>query len=495
MKKMLSSGMGMCIFVASAFGFSACSEQEEGHIHDFTGEFIEVDGGHVRKCTGEDCNEVSGTVQEHGWVADDGKENIDATCHSDGAEYFKCSDCGAKKSQTITQRPDHSFTGEWVNTDPDGHYRICINDGCDAEEVKAEHDMKDVQEITPPQGSADGVMKTACSVCGYESTRPILATHTQGETLKYEAGGATHWYSCADHEDCGKKFDEANHSFETQLENEGKDATCLKDGYTVWQCACGATENRTVSKDTVPHNYEGQSYVSDGEGGHHIDCTVCGTALTSGHEYSETVTLQPTLWTAGEKTFTCDDCGHTKTEELPKAISTNYKQDFSLESNPNGSWSYGTVDYQWGEKEDFTFTHLTEKTEEAWKKNDLEIKDGFINANGAWAVVAFTFKEAISAEIDFSFVGTIPMDGEGNRLTDDSGNLIPQAKFNCRIGVKDAAGIIYGNPEFRGGEVCEYKETKNFNVGDTVYFMIEHAGVGWTSGNLNINVTKVIEEA
>ena len=39
----------------------------------------------------------------------------------------------------------------------------------------------------------------------------------------------------------------------------------------------------------------------------------------------------------------------------------------------------------------------------------------------AWAVVAFTFKEAISAEIDFSFVGTIPMDGEGNRLTDDSG--------------------------------------------------------------------------
>lgn len=73
MKKMLSSVIGMCIFVASAFGFSACSEQEEGHIHDFTGEFIEVDGGHVRKCTGEDCNEVSGTVQEHGWVADDGK--------------------------------------------------------------------------------------------------------------------------------------------------------------------------------------------------------------------------------------------------------------------------------------------------------------------------------------------------------------------------------------------------------------------------------------
>ena len=53
------------------------------------------------------------------------------------------------------------------------------------------------------------------------------------------------------------------------------------------------------------------------------------------------------------------------------------------------------------------------------------------------------------------------MDGEGNRLTDDSGNLIPQAKFNCRIGVKNADGIIYGNPEFRGGEVCEYKETKN----------------------------------
>lgn len=42
MKKILSSVMEMCIFVASAFGFSACSEQEEGHIHDFTGEFIEV---------------------------------------------------------------------------------------------------------------------------------------------------------------------------------------------------------------------------------------------------------------------------------------------------------------------------------------------------------------------------------------------------------------------------------------------------------------------
>jgi len=498
MRRFVSAVAGFCAFACAVTGFTACGGDEGGHdgghTHDFTGAYVQTEGGHARECAAEGCAEVSANVEPHGWVADTDKTDIAATCHSDGTHYIKCSDCGAESREAVTQRPEHDFSGEWIDAD-DGinHYKICINDGCSAEDEKVAHDMRDVEEITPPDVENDGIMKTRCNDCGYESTRTVPAlNHVKGNGLIYDNDGSTHWYECSVHDDCGVKFEESAHEFLTELPEEGKGAACNEDGYSVWACVCGAKERRVISKDTVAHVYEGQTYVKDGENGHYRECSVCAThSQTDGHVYGDgEITLKPTFWNGGEKTVACEYCGHTKTESIAALNKVDYKDEFSVENNPNGSWSYGTVTYKWGDKEDFIFTPLTDKTGDAWIKGNLEIKDSFINT-AEWAVVAYNFKEAVNVNVNFKFTGTVPTDEDGNRLTDGEGNIIPQSKFNCRIGVKNAEGAIYANPEFVDGEVSSYIKTLAFNAGDTVYFMIEHAGTGWSSGNINLTITKV----
>lgn len=53
------------------------------------------------------------TKHTHKWVADDSKQNVEATCAQEGIKYEKCSICGETKETKVSKK-DHTY-GEWVN--------------------------------------------------------------------------------------------------------------------------------------------------------------------------------------------------------------------------------------------------------------------------------------------------------------------------------------------------------------------------------------------
>lgn len=486
--------------------------------------WVKIDGTyHAKGCIVDGCDFVdSENKVAHVFVADETEIPNPATCHSDGIAYLKCS-CGERKTEPITDRPAHTYgEGEstvWVSVDESNHAKRCLIGGCG--HVDGEH-----AEAHNFVAGDDNNM--VCDNCGYETEASEELIHIKGNTLKYSEGGTTHWYPCVNpaHTNCEAKFDEAVHDYTTELPEQGIPATCKENGKKVMKCDCGATEEVVIDKSTVSHSWDNGTVTKTAtcqERGEKLyTCTVCGTTKTEetdkaehnftnsawekfdetyharrcategcteldkeAHNWVDNIEKEATFWEDGKKTGTCSVCAESKDETIVKS-STTYKEGFNLtleDEKPVGDWCYGSVDYQWGDNEDFDFEQFTTITSEAWKfDNDdpeqhVQIKDGYIDANGKWAAVGFTFKTDMTAKIDFTFTGTTTTEGI-------------KSKFNCRIGVKDKDGNIYGKPEFVGGEICSHNETIEFKAGDTIYFMIEHAGVGWTSGNLQITITK-----
>ncbi len=419
MKRLLKVIAAIVLAACSAVAFAAC-EEPAAHVHNFTGEYVSAEGGHAKTCAAEGCTAVDQNIEEHEWAADADKPAIEATCHSDGTKYYKCTVCGEEKTEAQTNRPAHSFTGEYVSAEG-GHAKTCAAEGCTAVD----------QNIEEHEWAAD-------------ADKPAI------------------------------------------------EATCHSDGTKYYKCTVCGEEKTEAQTNRPAHSFTG-GYVA-AEGGHAKTCAAEGCTAVDEiqpHEWDEgVITSKPTLFYAGLKTFTCNDCGTNKTEEISAKNSTTYKEDFNLAQDANGNqvgdWQYGTVDYKFQSPEDFDFTQFSAFTNgnDGWEDGGCEIKDEFINVHGKWVAVAFTFSEDVTANIDFSFI---------SNQADSAENL---PKFNCRIGVKDENGIVKENPHFIGGDNgisdCSHKGDKTFKKGDTVYFMIEHKG-GWESGSLNITITKIAE--
>lgn len=144
----------------------------------------------------------------------------------------------------------------------------------------------------------------------------ISCLHTNCESISakdatcIENGNSAYWY-CSD---CGKYFSDASKTNETSLQDtvttklghdikkvEAKDVTCAEDGNTeYYRCTrCFAlfsdesgTQSTTSSEVNIP---------------------------ATGHKWDEGfVTEEATYLKDGIKTYTCTDCGETKTESIPK---------------------------------------------------------------------------------------------------------------------------------------------------------------------------------
>lgn len=190
-----------------------------------------VAGGELKFSVLPDCIHV--------W--DDGKVTTGATCSTDGVKTFTCTGCGATKTEKVLATGEHDFSGEWVKTDPEGHYHKCKN--CDAHDTLLSHVMKDNGVKEEPTADRDGIMNTVCETCGYESTRAIPATsHVQGTSYGYSDD--KHWLVCSAHPDCGVKFAEEAHSW-----GEGVVTTrpTLKGkGEKTFTCVCGKTRTEEI---------------------------------------------------------------------------------------------------------------------------------------------------------------------------------------------------------------------------------------------------------
>lgn len=450
-------------------------------------------------------------------------DRVEPTCIENGTEaYWTCSECGKSFSDengqneisepVVIPATGHTY-GDWKK-DATGHWHECSVCG----------NKKDFAEHTPDKDAPTETEGVVCTVCGYEIQPATGHEHTLSEDWTYDE--TYHWHACGG---CSQQLDKAEHLYDVQkVSNEylASAATCMNKATYYYSCECGAKGTATFeSGEVAGHVFDqevaDQKYlVSEatctakavyykscvcgetgtetfeyGEfaehtlvGGHNADvhydeCSVCHARFNeSAHEWDGgVVTKKPTLTTEGEKTYTCA-CGETKVEKL--AAQASFADDFTLEEGQPGPWSYGSIDYKWGEQEDFTFTQATAKNGggDGWAAEGVEIKGGWINANNMMAV-AYNADSDVTVKVNLTFTGG----------TADT-------RLSLRTGVKNADGVIYGNPAyFDGGKqsnVLNYETTLELKAGDTVYLILGNENganpAAYPNGGLDIVLTQVI---
>ena len=426
------------------------------------------------KAVCEVCGAEYGEYAAHTLVK---TERVEATCANAGTEaYWTCSACDKlfsdENGQNEISEPvvipatGHTY-GDWKK-DATGHWHECSVCG----------NKKDFAEHTPDKDAPTETEGVVCTVCGYEIQPATGHEHAPSEDWTYDE--TYHWHAC---DGCSQQLDKAEHVYDVQkVSNEylASAATCMNKATYYYSCVCGAKGTETFESGEVAEHTLVTDHDADG---HWQECTVCLQKFNeSAHEWDGgVVTTKPTLTSDGVMTYTCA-CGESRTQAIPAQAS--FADDFTLEEGQPGPWSYGSIDYKWGEPEDFTFTQATSKNDggDGWAAEGVEIKGGWINANNMMAV-AYTVDSDVTVKVNLTFTGG----------TADT-------RMSLRTGVKNADGVIYGNPAyFDGGKqsnVLNYETTLELKAGDTVYFILGNENganpAAYPNGGLDIVLTQVI---
>ncbi len=226
--------------------------------------------------------------------------------------------CGTKTDVTSSEQTsssesvhEHSWNTEW-SKDETGHWKTCS--GCNEISDKAAHTWDDGTVAKEATCTVDGEKKYSCTVCGYEKTETIPATgHAWSDA--YYSDEDYHWHACT-HEGCAAESEQESHTWDEGVVTTP--ATCTVDGEKTYTCAeCGRTKTETIP--ATGHAWS-DAYYSD-EDYHWHACTHEGCAAESeqeSHTWDEGVVTTPATCTVdGEKTYTCAECGRTKTEDIP----------------------------------------------------------------------------------------------------------------------------------------------------------------------------------
>lgn len=309
---------------------SKCSKTEERTI-PATGHTLKKEEGVAATCTkdgheGNTVCEVCGeTLKEgkvipklgHDWSNENGKctrcgeshehsfgEGTtikELTCTQDGEIDYKCSKCGYIKKE-ITKATGHEW-GEWKTT----LAQTCTTDGkeertCSKCSEKEERTLKATGhewgewKITLAQTcTTDGKEERICSKCSEKEERTLKATGHKSETVGAKA------------------------------------PTCKEDGYTGNEVCkvCHETLNKgTTIPKTDSHEWgkwtiKRESTCTE-KGEQSRKCAVCGeeeieSLPLAKHTWDNgKVTQAPSYTKVGVKTWTCSECGKTKTTTLAK---------------------------------------------------------------------------------------------------------------------------------------------------------------------------------
>ena len=269
----------------------------------------------------------------------------------------------------------HQYVTEWTN-DETNHWNSCKTKGCKEVINKAAHTYDDGKVTTPATEETEGVMTYVCTVCGYEKTEKIdKLAHSHNLTKVNEveatctASGTKAYYTCSgcdsifsdaegkneiskpetikklDHVDDDKDHacDVCGTVMGTHEAAEGKH-TCDYCGEKVSDCAdedkdhacdvCGTamgTHEAAEGKHTCDYCGEKVSDCADEDKDH--ACDVCGKVLSTCEEnYDEgKVTTSATCTEKGVKTYTCQVCGGTKTEDVPATGHTDENGDYECD--------------------------------------------------------------------------------------------------------------------------------------------------------------------
>ncbi len=241
---------------------------------------------------------------------------VPATCTSTGTEaYYTCTGCGKLfKDAACTQAIEAPVTIPMT-----------------------EHTWDGGTETTPATCSAEGVMTYECTVCHTTKTEPIdKLAHTPEDIPAVPATctstGLTAGVKCSV---CGEIITAQDivpmieHTWDGGTETTP--ATCSAEGVMTYECTvCHTTKTEPIDK--LAHTPEDIPAVAPTctEAGKTagVKCSVCGEIITAptdvdalGHDWDAGVVTTPATETEdGVMTYTCNRCGVTKTEVIPKLV-------------------------------------------------------------------------------------------------------------------------------------------------------------------------------
>ena len=268
-----------------------------------------------------------------------------ATCTSQGVSYKVCKNCGrttqkrptAKKAHTPELRKQKEATCKSEGYTGDTYCSVCGKLLESGQKIAKKEHTPGEWEITQPTCKKYGLKRRDCTVCGESLDLEVLEKLDHAwdrgvitkEATETEEGVKT--YTC---KTCGETKTESipmiSHHWDQGTVS--KEATCTEDGEKTYHCTdadCNKTWVETIPATGHQHtevcNKKEATCEEDGYSGDTY-CKDCGQLIskgtvikTTGHSWDDgKVSEEATCKKAGIKTYTCKNCGETKTVAIPK---------------------------------------------------------------------------------------------------------------------------------------------------------------------------------
>lgn len=211
----------------------------------------------------------------------------------------------------------HTWATEW-SSDGESHWHACTGEGCTAIADEALHTWDEGEVTEQATYDAPGKEVFTCTVCGYEREETIAQLqHNYSTEWTYDDDN--HWHACTDEGYTDLKADVAAHDW-----GDGEvttPATYDAPGVRTYTCECGAIKTEDIPQ--LVHTYDDEySYNST----HHwYACVDEGYNQEPGdndyaflrkdeayHVFGEGVLSEDGTY----KTYTCEDCGYSKTSQI-----------------------------------------------------------------------------------------------------------------------------------------------------------------------------------
>lgn len=382
---------------------------------------------------------LSNPLGEHSW--DNGKVTKEATCTEDGEKTYTCTVCNTTKTEVIPA------TGHQHKEVRNAKKATCTEDGytgdtyCTDCNTKLEsgtvinklgHTWDNGVITKEATETEEGVKTYTCKTCGETKAEkiPVTSHHWDQGTITKKAtctenGEKT--YHCTD-ADCDKTYVEtipATGHQHTEVRDK-KEVTCEEDGYTgdTYCKDCGQLISKGAVVKATGHSWNSgkvtEAATCKKEGTKTYTCKNCGETKTESipkteHQWDNgKVTKEATCKEEGSKTYTCSICGDAKTEAIPKKDHT---------------WDEGKV------------TKKATCTEDGLKvyrcKNCGETKEEILNATGHQHTEVRNEKKATCTEDGYSGdvyckdCGELIKKGSATEKANHNWQLTKEEKVTC----------------------------------------------------------------
>ena len=370
---------------------------------------------HKHTCSA--CGETS--YEAHKW--DDGVVTTPATHLTEGEKTYTCTVCDEKKTEKIEKTTDHAY-GAWTKHDDKQHKKSCA---C-GDIVYADHNWNAGEITKPASHVATGVKTYTCTECGETKTETLPKTegHDFGKWEKHNA--EQHKRSC----ECGE-IEYADHKWDAG--EITKPASHVATGIKTYTCTeCGETKTETLPK-TEGHGF-GKWEKHNAE--QHKRSCECGEIEYASHNWDAgEITKKPTCKDEGVKTYTCKDCGETKTESIAKTNDHTY-----------GAWTKDTAD---NHKHTCEICGKTETEAHKWNAGEITKPASHVSTG----IKTYTCTECGETKTETLDKTTDHAYGEWTKHDDK------QHKHSCECG-----DTVYADHNWNAGEITKAPTCKDTGV-------------------------------